>query len=63
MNRSPAPTQLAAGPSLRPLMLGPGLLLLLGMNGSLPFCAQQEVDPSLGNLHRLWRTREHFAPD
>ena len=35
------------------LVLGPGMVLLLGMNGSLPFCNQQEVDPSLGNIHRL----------
>jgi hypothetical protein len=37
----------------RRLVMAPAALLLLGMNGNSPFCPQQTVDPSLGNLHRL----------
>lgn len=30
-----------------------GLVLLLGMDGNLPFCNQQTIDPAQGNLHRV----------
>jgi hypothetical protein len=38
---------------LRRALMAPAALLLLGMNGQLPFCPQQTIDPALGNVHRL----------